>query len=116
VKLLGTLHLKNNECAKDEESVVQPGCGYQACAGGISCARLHSLFKTGNPLAAQLLTQHNIAYMMSLVRNMRTAILEDRFAEFAKAFIHAQYRGKSNGGEDVPTWVKEALAAASIEV
>lgn len=111
----GTLRLKSRECATDE-SVLQAGCGCQACAGGISRARLHSLFKTGNPLAAQLLTQHNIAYMMSLVRNMRTAILEDRFAEFAKAFIHDQYRGKSNGGEDVPTWVKEALDAASIEI
>jgi queuine tRNA-ribosyltransferase len=111
----GTLRLKSHECAKDE-LVVQVGCGCQACAGGISRARFHSLLKTGNPLAAQLLTQHNIAYMMALVRNMRTAILENQFADFAKDFIRDQFQGKSNGGEDVPTWVKDALAAASIEV
>ena len=56
----GTLRLKGHECARDE-SVIQNECGCQACAGGISRARLHALLKCGNPFAAQLVTQHNIA-------------------------------------------------------
>ena len=111
----GTLRLKSHECARDE-SVIQNECGCQACAGGISRARLHSLLKCGNPLAAQLVTQHNIAYMMALVRNMRTAIMEDCFGDFSKAFVHDQFRGKANGGEDIPTWVQQALASAGIEL
>lgn len=111
----GTLRLKSHFCSTDER-VVQEGCGCQACAGGISRARLHSLFKSGNCLAAQLLTQHNIAYMMALVRNMRQAILENRFDAFARDFVKDQYRGETNGGEDVPAWVIDALQSAGIEL
>jgi len=111
----GTLRLKSHECG-DDSSVIQEGCGCQACAGGISRARLHSLLKSSNPLAAQLLTQHNIAYMMALVRNMRQAILNDAFGDFAREFVNDQYRGKPNGGEDVPTWVRDALASAGVEL
>jgi queuine tRNA-ribosyltransferase len=74
------------------------------------------LFKARNPVAVELITQHNIAYMMALVRSMRQAILDDRFAEFATTFIYDQYRGTANGGEDIPLWVKDALRAAGIEI
>lgn len=111
----GTLRLKNHECATDTR-VVQEGCGCQACSGGMSRARLHSLLKSGNSLAAQLLTQHNIAYMMALVRNMRQAILENRFPAFARDFVKDQYPGEENGGENVPAWVKDAVASAGIEL
>lgn len=74
------------------------------------------LFKASNPLAVELITQHNIAYMMSLVQTMRTAILEDRFAEYVTKFIQEMFVGKEKGGEDVPSWVVDALASANIHV
>jgi queuine tRNA-ribosyltransferase len=111
----GTLKVKAHECATDNK-VIQDGCGCQACREGISRARLHTLFKARNPVAVELITQHNIAYMMALVRSMRQAILDDRFAEFATTFIYDQYRGTANGGEDIPLWVKDALRAAGIEI
>ena len=123
----GTLRLKANECGLCWDSVIQDDCPCQACREGISRARLHNLFKAGNPVAVELLTQHNIAYMMSLVRHMRQAILEGRFAAFARSFVRDQYPGRSrkedgggedddDGGEEPPTWVVEALAAAGIEL
>lgn len=39
---------------------------------------LHHLFKSGASSGPQLLTYHNIAYMMRLTRGMRQAIIEDR--------------------------------------
>lgn len=111
----GTLRLKGHEFAADA-SVIQEGCGCQACRTGISRARLQVLSKVGNPLAAELITQHNIAYMMALVRDMRSAVLEDRYADFAIQFMKDQFIGKSNGGEDIPKWVIDALSAAGITV
>ena len=111
----GTLRLKSNDCSSDDR-VIQEGCQCQACKNGYSRARLHYLLKAGNPLAAQLMTNHNIAYMMSLTRSMRQAIMEDRYAEYVQKFVHDQFRGKDSGGQDVPTWVREALEAAGIQV
>jgi tRNA-guanine family transglycosylase len=111
----GTLRLKGHEYANDS-GVIQPGCGCQACRMGISRSRLQDLLKVGNPLAAELITQHNIAYMMWLVRSMRVAVLEDRYAEFAIQFMKESFLGKENGGEDIPCWVVDALAAAGITV
>jgi len=109
----GTLRLKSHECAKDDRAI-QDGCACQACNGGYSRSRLHTLFKNGNTMAAQLLTQHNIAYMMTLVRTMRQTILDGKYPEFVKEFIYDQYQGKENGGEDIPPWVRDALASAGI--
>ena len=111
----GTLRLRANECGV-ALNVIQDGCLCPACREGITRARLHTLFKTGNPVAVELLTQHNIAYMMTLVRHMRQAILEDRYAEFARQFVQRQYPGKDAGGEEPPEWVVDALGAAGIDL
>ncbi|GKY99940.1 hypothetical protein MPSEU_000947600 [Mayamaea pseudoterrestris] len=111
----GTLKVKAHECAADAR-VIQEGCQCQACRLGVSRARLHALFKTRNPVAVELITQHNIAYMMSFVRSMRKSILENKFADFAKEFVNDQYPGLANGGLDIPKWVMEALAAAGIDL
>ena len=111
----GTMRLKANLYSTDTR-VIQEGCLCQACKGGWSRARLHALLKSGNPLAATLLTNHNIAYMMSLVRGMRDAIMKNEFDQFAKSFLKDQFRGKENGGQDIPVWVKEAIKEAGIRI
>jgi queuine tRNA-ribosyltransferase len=111
----GTLRLRGHEYAADS-CVIQPGCGCQACRTGISRARLQTLLKVGNPLAAELITQHNIAYMMALVRGMRQAVLDDRYAEYASEFIKEQFPGTGEGAGDVPSWVLDALSAAGIDI
>ena len=112
-KTPGTLRLKGNDCATNL-AVLQADCRCQACRTGISRSRLHTLFKAGNLVAIELITQHNLAYMMALVRSMRQAILEDTFAAFAKRFVREQFPGGTAGGDDVPRWVVDALNAAGI--
>ena len=106
----GTLKVKAH-VGRDDARVLQEGCKCQACRMGISIARLHSLQKTRNPLAVELLTQHNVAYMMWLVKSMREAILEDRYPQFVQDFLDEFFPDK-----DVPSWVVDALQAAGIEV
>ena len=58
---------------------VEAGCDCAVCSSegfprGRPCysrAFLHTAFKENAPVAAQLLTSHNIAYMMRLMRTMR---------------------------------------------
>jgi queuine tRNA-ribosyltransferase len=111
----GTLRLKSNEFSNDNR-VIMEGCECSACKNGYTRARLHVLLKRNNPTAATLMTSHNIAYMMYLVRGMRDAIMEDRFENFVSDFIHDQFRGVENGGKDIPQWVRDALDAAGISL
>ena len=111
----GTLRIKGHGCANDY-SVIMEGCTCMACSGGYTKARLHAMLKNDNPLAVSLVTHHNLAYMMSLNRKMRAAIQADSYDKFAISFVKDQYRGKENGGQDVPSWVKDALNAASIKL
>ena len=109
----GTLRLKGHSCAEDYR-VIMEGCGCMACSGGYTRARLHAMLKNDNPLAVSLVTHHNLGYMMSLNRKMRLAIQTNTYGEFARSFVKDQYRGKENDGQDIPTWVKDALNAAGI--
>ena len=111
----GTLRLKSNEFSNDH-CVIMEGCLCETCQGGYTRARLHTLLKQNNPLAATLMTKHNIAYMMYLVRGMRKVILDDGYKEYVHKFISEQFRGSENGGQDVPGWVKDALSAAGVGI
>jgi hypothetical protein len=65
------------------------------------------MFKENNPLAAQLLTKHNVFYMMTLMRSMRKIIIEqgkDGFERFVHSFLSLQF---PNG--NIPIWVVDAL-------
>lgn len=111
----GTLRLKSNEFSRDNRPIME-GCQCVACNHGYTRARLHFLLKRNNPLAAMLMTNHNISYMMHLVRGMRNAIIENKYSEFVNTFIADQFRGVRNGGQDVPGWVTDALLAAGIQL
>lgn len=80
----GPVNLKNARFAEDtrplDESVDCPA------SRDYSRAYLHHLVRSGEYLAAMLLSWHNIAYYQSLMARMRAAIAEGRFAEFRKDF------------------------------
>ncbi|MCZ7393222.1 MAG: tRNA guanosine(34) transglycosylase Tgt [Candidatus Methanoperedens sp.] len=50
-------------------------------------AYLHHLFKESELLALRLASIHNLAFIQSIVKGAREAILEDRFATFKKSAI-----------------------------
>jgi hypothetical protein len=87
---------------------------------------LNYLFSENTTLAGQLLTVHNIAYMMQLVRGMRQAIVEHRYREFVVDFLKVQFPmgsgvsggsgGSGGSGKKVPNWVVEALLAVNIDL
>ncbi|CAJ1965826.1 unnamed protein product [Cylindrotheca closterium] len=108
----GLSKLKQHEFIFDDH-VIEEGCPCQACSRGVSRKRLHMLLKSGNTsVAIQLLTQHNVCYMMGLVNRMREAILEQRYPAFCRQFLAAQFLNPA----DIPSWVVDALGAAGITI
>ena len=61
-------------------------CGCPACSGGFSRAYLRHLAFAGEALGETLLTLHNLHFYQDLMRAMREAIEQDRFADWAAAF------------------------------
>ncbi|MGE3271417.1 MAG: tRNA guanosine(34) transglycosylase Tgt [Chloroflexota bacterium] len=59
-----------------ERGPLDPACGCQTCQQ-YSRGYLHHLVRAGEPLAARLLSLHNVAYLVELLRGYRTSILKE---------------------------------------
>ena len=79
----GSIRLKGAENAALYESV-DSECSCVTCRD-YTRAYLHLLFKENCPLASQLLTRHNISYMMRLMRTMRQV---NSFLHLSISFTH----------------------------
>lgn len=80
----GTLNLRNAK-HRDDSAPLDDKCGCPACK--LSRAYIHHLTKCNEILGATLLTQHNLCFYQDLMRDVRDAIEQGRFAEFKKEFI-----------------------------
>ena len=65
-----------------------------------SRAYLRHLFKAGELLALRLLTLHNLHFYLGLMAAARSAIADDRYAEFMRETI-ARYESKGSAANDV---------------
>jgi queuine tRNA-ribosyltransferase len=73
----GKVVIRNAEYALDF-SPIEPGCGCYTCAN-FTRAYLRHLFKAGEILGHRLLTIHNLYFTLTLMKEIRKAILEDSF-------------------------------------
>ena len=102
----GTMQLKAKEFAADF-APIDASCACTVCKN-YTRAYLH-LVAAKEPIGCQLLTLHNIAYQMRLMREMRTAIIEQRFPAYVQAFFLRQFPAKN-----YPSWAVDALNAVHI--
>ncbi|HUB14889.1 MAG TPA: tRNA guanosine(34) transglycosylase Tgt [Acetobacteraceae bacterium] len=79
----GTFNLRNARFA-DDPRPLDPLCACPACKRHPR-GYLHHLFKAEEMLGPMLLTWHNLAYYQDLMRRLRAAIIEGRFAAHAAA-------------------------------
>ncbi len=70
---------------REDPGPIDPACTCPTCQG-YSRRYLHHLFNTQELLAYRLATIHNLHFFLSLMRDMRAAILDDRFLELKKAW------------------------------
>lgn len=81
----GTINIRNAKYKNDHKPLDEE-CGCYACKNH-SRAYLHHLDKSGEILASMLLSEHNIFYYQDLMKDIRLAIEEKRFADFAASFF-----------------------------
>jgi queuine tRNA-ribosyltransferase len=88
----GRLVVKNAGVARDF-GPVDPECGCHTCRN-YTRAYLRHLFVAGEILASRLATMHSIYFYLETMREMRAAIIGDRFPEWRSGFLR-RYRKDS---------------------
>ncbi len=89
----GRLVVKNAEYARDERPLDE-GCGCYTCRN-FSRSYLRHLFQAEESLAGRLATIHSLAFYLTMMRDMRRAIVEGRFPDWRRGFF--EMYGQSGG-------------------
>lgn len=104
----GQLNLKQKKYALDMRPIDED-CQCSTCKL-YTRSYLHHVV-TVESVACSLLSVHNIAFQLRLMRQMREAIERDEFPQYVRSFMAVHY-----AHEAVPKWIREALAAVNIEL
>jgi queuine tRNA-ribosyltransferase len=77
---------------------VEPNCTCYTCRN-FTRAYLHHLFNANEVLSAILASIHNVHFYLNMMAEIRTAIEEDRFAQYKRAFLdeYREQNGKVRG-------------------
>jgi len=85
----GRIRLTNKNYKRDFYPV-DPSCDCYTCRN-FTRAYLHHLFVANEVISAVLSAIHNVRFYLNMMADIRTAIENDRFAEYKEAFL-AEYR------------------------
>lgn len=104
----GNMHLRHSQFKQDLRPI-DDKCPCSTCRT-YSRAYLHSIVNREST-ACHLLSIHNITYQMTLMNQIREAIIMDKFPDFVKIFLKEMYHDST-----IPQWVISALAAVNVEI
>ena len=76
---------------KNDFTPLDEGCDCYCCKN-FSKAYLRHLINCGEILGAELLSIHNITFLLNLTKNIRQAILDDNLLEYKKEFYSKYYK------------------------
>lgn len=111
----GVLNIRNAKYANDF-GPIEPGCGCMCCREGEDGMGITRAFIHHNAsketAAAHLLTIHNVWYQLQLMRDIRQAVIEDRFPELIRQFFAQLYEDKSQ----YPEWAVDALKGVNVDL
>ncbi|KAK8128260.1 hypothetical protein PG984_009368 [Apiospora sp. TS-2023a] len=111
----GVLNVKNAKFGVDF-GPIEEGCGCICCRkgdGGLGITRAfvhHNIAK--ETVSAHLLTLHNVWYQLNLMREVRDAIIADRYPAFIRQFFANLYPNKA----DYPEWAMGALRGVGVDL
>jgi queuine tRNA-ribosyltransferase len=91
----GTINLKNAQWEKCHLPLAPPGETHPLCEG-FSLGYLRHLIKNDEILGLRLLTLHNLAFYLHLMKQARHAIEDGTFADFKAGFINRYRAGKAD--------------------
>ncbi|XP_063601310.1 queuine tRNA-ribosyltransferase catalytic subunit 1-like isoform X1 [Penaeus indicus] len=104
----GQINLKSREFINDFIPIDEK-CDCSTCQN-YTRAYLHTIV-TKETVACHLLSIHNIAYQMRLMKNIRESIKKGCFVEFVQDFMSTYYKN-----QEYPQWVVDCLAAVNISL
>ncbi|XP_050306850.1 queuine tRNA-ribosyltransferase catalytic subunit [Anthonomus grandis grandis] len=104
----GQINLRKKQYEKDF-SPIDKDCSCNTCKN-YTRAYLHGIV-TDLPVACHLVTEHNVAFQLRLMRSIRESILKGVFKEFVQTFMLNCYPDKA-----YPTWIRDSLKAVNIEL
>ncbi|CAG8447356.1 10563_t:CDS:2 [Acaulospora colombiana] len=105
--LLGTLNLKSSKFSKDFRPI-EEDCDCLTCKS-FTRSYVH-LQSTRETVGCHLITIHNVSYQLRLMRNIRNAIIEDRFPPF----IQKSFKDLFGGADKYPEWAVNALQSVNV--
>lgn len=85
----GRMNLKNAKFAKDPRPIDEK-CTCPVCTGGYSRALIRHMVTQKEMLGGILLSQHNIYFLLDLMRRARQAIIDGRYAEFQAEWMASE--------------------------
>ena len=105
----GSLQMKQKVFRTDFKPIDE-SCACSTCQS-VTRAHIHKLVVNKETSACHLLTVHNVHFQLRLMKNIRTAISEDKYPDFVRQFVKSNF---PNG--DYPTWAVNALKHVGINV
>ena len=107
----GMIKLRN-EKYKFDFKPIEEGCSCEVCS---KYSRSYfNMMINKNPRAVNLISFHNVYYLLELMGKLRQAILTDKVDSFIENFIRNQYYYSENG--KYPNWVFNCLKEAGVNV
>ncbi|CAH0754091.1 unnamed protein product [Bemisia tabaci] len=102
----GQINLRQKAFEFDMEPI-DPECDCSTCKT-YTRAYIHSII-SAETVACHLLSVHNLAFQMRLMRSIRESIKQNRFPEFVKDFMRINYPDGQ-----FPLWIVESLSSVNI--
>ncbi|KAJ2842584.1 hypothetical protein GGI22_007504 [Coemansia erecta] len=103
----GSLSLRQGKY-KADFTPIDKDCDCSTCKN-FTRAYLHTSV-TKETTGCHLVTVHNIAFQMRLMRDIRYAIVRDQFPAFIRDFIKTRF------GKTVPLWIVESLKSVNVDL
>jgi len=104
----GELNLRKKTFATDF-SPIEEGCECSTCQH-YTRAYLHTIV-TREPSACHLVTVHNVAHQLNLMRRVREAVAKDNFPAFIRSFMLRMFPDKK-----YPDWAANAFRSVNVEL
>ena len=75
-----------NAALREDQGPLEPSCGCYTCRR-YSRAYIHHLFRAQELLGIRLVSLHNVAFLLDLMRQVRASIRAGRFAELRQEWL-----------------------------
>ncbi|KAL4444470.1 hypothetical protein ABPG74_016763 [Tetrahymena malaccensis] len=105
----GFMRLKNADKEFDLKPI-EEGCECPTCQR-YSRSFLHNTIAK-EETACHLISQHNLYFLLNLMKQFRQSILDDRMEEFVNEFFKNYFSHE----KQIPQWIQDAMVAAKINL